>query len=117
MYTLLYTIKSLNHIEDFMSHIVYGRNEEITKGRIGDKKVNIDSEKVNIDSLKLITKFKSNILSLYNNLCKKEYFGRYKIINILKMSPSGAFKLISKLLEFKVIIPISSHGKVSIFLI
>lgn len=32
---VLSKIKSLNHIEDFMSHTVYGRNEEITKGRIG----------------------------------------------------------------------------------
>lgn len=31
---VLSKIKSLNHIEDFMSHTVYGRNEEITKGRI-----------------------------------------------------------------------------------
>jgi len=44
-------------------------------------------------------------------LFKKEYFGRNEIINILKMSPSGASKLISKLLELKVIIPISNHGK------
>lgn len=32
---VLSKIKSLNHIEDFMSHTVYGRNEEIAKGRIG----------------------------------------------------------------------------------
>ena len=32
---ILSKIKSLNHIEDFMSHTVYGRNEEITKGRVG----------------------------------------------------------------------------------
>ena len=31
---VLSKIKSLNHIEDFMSHTVYGRNEEIVKGRI-----------------------------------------------------------------------------------
>ena len=32
---VLSKIKSLNHIKDFMSHTVYGRNEGITKGRIG----------------------------------------------------------------------------------
>ena len=31
---VLNKIKLLNHIEDFMSHTVYGRNEEIVKGRI-----------------------------------------------------------------------------------
>ena len=78
---------------------------------IENEKVDIENEKVDIDSLKLTAKLRKNILSLYNMLFKKEYFGRNEIINILKMSPSGASKLISKLLELKVIVSISNHGK------
>ena len=44
-------------------------------------------------------------------LFKKDYFGRKEIMNIFKISPSGASKLIYKLLELKVIIPISNNGK------
>ncbi len=32
---VLSKVKSLNHIEDFISHTIYGRNEKIAKGRIG----------------------------------------------------------------------------------
>lgn len=68
-------------------------------------------EKVDIGSLELTATLRKNILSLYDKLLKKEYFGRNEIMNILKMSSSGASKLISKLLELKVIIHVSNHGK------
>jgi len=74
-------------------------------------KVDIEEKKVDIDSLELTATLRKNILSLYNMLFEKEYFGRSEIMNILKISPSRASKLISKLLKLKVIIPISNHGK------
>lgn len=46
---VLRKIKSLIHIEDFMTHIVYGRNEEVEKGRIDVlkeliKRINLNDE-------------------------------------------------------------------------
>ncbi len=99
-------LKDSNELKNRYLHVSLNKKVDIE-----NEKVDIEVKKVDIDSLKLTNKFRKNILSLYNNLFEKEYFGRNEIINILKMSPSGASKLISKLLEFKVIIPIYSHGK------
>ena len=54
---------------------------------------------------------KKNVNCLYESLSKSEYFGRNEVINVLDISPAGASKLISKLLEFKVIRPVLGHGK------
>ena len=54
---------------------------------------------------------KINIDALYRTLSTFDYFGRNEIINVLNISPAGASKLISKLLEFKVIRPVLGHGK------
>ena len=113
--------ETTEYLELFLKNLILKENNELKnrylhislhkKVDIDNKKVNIENEKVDIDSLKLTAKLRKNILSLYNILFKKEYFGRNEIMNILKMSPSGASKLISKLLELKVILPISNHGK------
>ena len=73
--------------------------------------VDIGSEKVDIESLKLISSLKNNVISLYKVLSNLEYFGRSKIVKILNMSSSGASKLISKLLDLKIIKPVLGHGK------
>ena len=61
--------------------------------------------------MNLTSKMKKNVDNLYESLSKVEYFGRKEVINALNISPAGASKLISKLLEFKVIRPVLGHGK------
>lgn len=113
--------ETTEYLELFLKNLILKENNEL-KNRylhislheevdIDSRKVDIKNEKVDIDTLKLTAKLRKNIISLYHILFKKEYFGRNEIMNILKMSPSGASKLISKLLELEVIIPISNHGK------
>ena len=51
------------------------------------------------------------ITSLFKALSNLEYFGRNDIVKVLNMSSSGASKLISKLLDLKIIKPIFGHGK------
>ena len=60
---------------------------------------------------KISKTIRKNIEILYQALKDFEYFGRKEIIDVLKMSPSGASKLISKLLDAKVIIQVLKHGK------
>ena len=78
---------------------------------IDDKKVDIESKKVDIKTLDLTLPMKKNIDNLFNILSKIEFFGRNEVISVLNMSPSGASKLISKLLDLQIIKPISGHGK------
>ena len=61
--------------------------------------------------MKLTSKTKKNIETLYNYLLNVDYFGRNEIINVLNISPAGASKLISNLLDLQVIIPVLGHGK------
>ncbi len=113
--------ETTEYLELFLRNLILKENNDLKnrylhislreKVDIGIEKVDIGTEKVDIGSLELTATLRKNILSLYDKLFKKEYFGRNEIMNILKMSPSGASKLISKLLELKVIVPISNHGK------
>ena len=54
---------------------------------------------------------KKNIETLYNSLLNVDYFGRNEIIKVLNLSPAGASKLISNLLDLQVTIPVLGHGK------
>lgn len=113
-------LKENNELKNRYLHIGLSRKVDIEtekvdigaeKVDIGAKKVDIEAEKVNFESIKLTSKLRKNILFLYSKLSKKEYFGRNEIMEVLKMSPSGASKLISKLIEYKVIIPTANRGK------
>ena len=68
-------------------------------------------EKVDIESLNITLAMKKNIISLFKILSNHEYFGRSEIINILNMSASGTSKLITKLLDLRLIKPFSGYGK------
>lgn len=113
--------ETTEYLELFLRNLILKENNDLInrylhinlceKVDIEDKKVDIENGKVDIDSLKLTTSLRKNILSLYKTLFKNEFFGRTEIMNILEMSPSGASKVISKLLKLKVIKPISNHGK------
>lgn len=111
----------ITYLELFLSNLIF-KNTNVLKNRylhikfdekvhIGNKKVDIDDKKVDIRSLNLTSLMKKNIDSLIKNLSKNECFGRNEIIRVLNLSPSGASKLISKLLDFAVIKPVVGHGK------
>ena len=82
-----------------------------TKSGYWHQKVDIENEKVDIHSLKLTSPIKCNVISLFKVLSNLEYFGRSKVVKVLNMSPSGASKLITKLLELQIIKPVLGHGK------
>ena len=113
--------ETTKYLEEFLYNLIYGSNYELKnrylhirfeeKVDIEDEKVDIESKKVDIHSLKLTSKMKINIHALYRNFSTFDYFGRNEIINALNISPAGASKLISKLLELKVIRPVLGHGK------
>ncbi len=113
--------ETTKYLELFLKNLIYNENNELKnrylhirfeeKVDIEDGKVDIESKKVDIHSLKLTSKMKINIDALYRTLSTFDYFGRNEIINALNISPAGASKLISKLLEFKVIRPVLGHGK------
>lgn len=99
--------ETTEYLELFLRNLILKENNDLK-----NRYLHISlREKVDIGSLELTATLRKNILSLYDKLLKKEYFGRNEIMNILKMSSSGASKLISKLLELKVIIHVSNHGK------
>ena len=73
--------------------------------------MDITKKKVDIEKTKISKTIRKNIEILYQALKDFEYFGRKEIIDVLKMSPSGASKLISELLDKKLIIQVLKHGK------
>lgn len=87
-------------------HIRWNEKEDI-----GQIKVDITKKKVDIEKAKISKTIRKNIEILYQALKDFEYFGWIEIIDVLKMSPSGASKLISKLLDTKIIIKVLKHGK------
>ena len=95
-----------NDLKNRYLHIRWNEKVDIDK-----KKVDIDKKKVDIENIKISKTIRKNIEILYQALKDSEYFGRKEIIDVLKMSPSGASKLISKLLDKKLIIQVFKHGK------
>ena len=113
--------ETTKYLEDFLNNLIFGSNNELKnrhlhiyqnkKVDIDDEKVDIESKKVDIKTLNLTLPMKKNIANLFNILSKVEFFKRNEVISVLNMSPSGASKLISKLLDLQIIKPISGHGK------
>ena len=109
------------YLEYFLNNLLFGSNIELKnrhlhinwneKIDIDIEKVDIDIQKVDIESLKLTSPMRKNIILLFKVLSNLEYFGRNEIIKVLNMSSSGASKLISRLLELKIIKPVFGHGK------
>lgn len=98
----------------FLRNLIYGEHNDLKNRYLNinwNKKVDIENKKVDIESLKLSSPMRKNINILFMKLSNIDYFGRTEIIEILKLSPSGASKLIAKLLELKIIIPVLGHGK------
>lgn len=113
--------ETTKYLELFLSNLIFNDKNDLKnrylhikyeeKVDIETKKVDIKAKKVDIQSLKLTSPIKKNIAILYKEFSKAKYFGRSEIINTLNLSSSGASKLISKLLDLNVIIPILGHGK------
>ena len=113
--------ETTKYLEEFLYNLIYGSNYELKnrylhikwdeKVDIGTEKVDIDAKKVDIESLNITLAMKKNIISLYKILSNREYFGRSEIINILNMSASGTSKLITKLLDLRLIKPVYGYGK------
>ena len=113
--------ETTRYIELFLENLLFNGNNELKnrylhirwneKEDIEQIKVDITKNKVDIEKAKISKTIRKNIEILYQALKDFEYFGRKEIIDVLKMSSSGASKLISKLLDTKVIIQVSKHGK------
>lgn len=113
--------ETTRYIELFLENLLFNGNHELKnrylhirwneKVDIERIKMEIAKEKVDIEKVKISKTIRKNIEILYQALKDFEYFGRKEIIDVLKMSPSGASKLISKLLDTKVIIQVFKHGK------
>ena len=109
------------YLEDFLNNLLFGSDNELKnrhlhinwgkKVDIDIEKVDIQNEKVDIETLKLTSPIRKNIISLFKALQNFEYFGRSDVIKVLDLSSSGASKLISKLIDLKIIIPVLGHGK------
>ena len=113
--------ETTKYVELFLENLLFNGNNELKnrylhirwneKVDIEQIKVDIAKNKVDIENAKISKTIRKNIEILYQALKDFEYFGRKEIIDVLKMSPSGASKLISKLLDTKVIIQVLKHGK------
>lgn len=113
--------ETTKYIELFLKNLLFNENHELKnrylhiawneKVDIEDEKVDINKKKVDIGEIVISKTIRNNTEMLYQALRNYEYFGRKEIIDVLKMSPSGASKLISRLLDIKVIVPVLKHGK------
>ena len=102
------------YLEYFLNNLLFESNNELKNRHLHinwNEKVDIDIEKVDIEFLELTSPIKSNVISLFKVLSNLECFGRSEVVKVLDMSPSGASKLISKLLELQIIKPFFGHGK------
>lgn len=113
--------ETTRYIELFLENLLFNRNNELKnrylhirwneKEDIEELKVDIAKNKVDIGKANLSKMIRKNVEILFQALKDFEYFGRKEIIDVLKMSPSGASKLISKLLDTKIIVKALKHGK------
>ena len=113
--------ETTRYIELFLENLLFNGNNDLKnrylhikrneKVDIDKKKVDIGQIKVDIENIKISKTIRKNFEILYLALKDFEYFGRKEIIDVLKISPSGASKLISELLDKKLIIQVLKHGK------
>lgn len=113
--------ETTKYLELFLRNLLLNENNELKnrylhiewsgKVDIDNEKVDIDNEKVDIHKMEITNVMLNNVQLLYKSLSLKEYFGRNEICEVLDMSPSGASKLISNLLDKNIILPIKGFGK------
>lgn len=113
--------ETTEYLELFLKNLILNEDNDLKnrylhidwkeKVDIDTKKVDIDDEKVDIQNIGLTSKLKENVIKLYNPLKKLECISRKDVVDILKISPSGASGLISKLLKYKILVPVKNKGK------
>ena len=90
---------------------------ESSKANIEDAEADIENTKVDIRNRLLSfsdtisEKTINHALKLFSKCGKEECFGRTIVEAITGLKPSGASKLIKLLVDSKVIVPITGHGK------
>lgn len=106
--------ETTKYIELFLRNLLFNENHDLKNRYLHinwNKKVDIEDKKVDIQEIEISKTIIKNVEALFNALNNFEYFGRKEIMDVLNMSSSGASKLISKLLDTKVIVPVLNHGK------
>ena len=84
---------------------------------IQGKKVDVQNEKVDIESVfsKKLEGFSRktvmHIQKMYDNFGTDTVFGRSSVVELLGIQNSGASKLISKLVQVKILRPVTGYGK------
>ena len=106
--------ETTRYIELFLENLLFNGNNDLKNRYLHirwNEKVDIDKKKVDIENVKISKTIRKNFEILYLALKDFEYFGRKEIIDVLKISPSGASKLISELLDKMLLIQVLKHGK------
>ena len=97
----------------------YGTDEN---GAVGEEKVVLEQEKVafeakkaaferSISELKLNKPTKDNILSLFESFGYDVPFSRADVIGLCGLAPSSAGKMLSKIKEFDLTVPVTEQGR------
>lgn len=92
-------------------------NIDTEKANIGSEKANIDTKKANIDIANfdveenLSTKTIEHIQKLKEIFAFEKVFGRADVIKVLGIKNTGSSSLLKKMLELKIIEPVSGCGK------
>ena len=92
-------------------------NIDTEKANIGSEKANIDTKKANIDIANfdveenLSTKTIEHIQKLKEIFAFEKVFGRADVIKVLGLKNTGSSSLLKKMLELKIIEPVSGCGK------
>ena len=97
----------------------YGTDEN---GAVGEEEVVLEQEKVafeakkaaferSISELKLNKPTKDNILSLFESFGYDVPFSRADVIGLCGLAPSSAGKMLSKIKEFDLIVPVTEQGR------
>ncbi len=129
--------ETTEYLEVFLRNLLLNENNELhnrnlhISGTLTDEKIDIRELKVDIESGKVDIQNKKvyiesmlsergkhfsakttvHIHRLFEKFGFDEIFGRSAIMELLELKASGASKLISNLIQFDIIEPVSGHGK------
>lgn len=78
---------------------------------IGIKKVDIGTKKVDIGTIDFSKRTMQHIETLYDEYGYNQVFGRSDVMKLVGLKSSAVSNLISKLLQFDIIEPVTGHGK------
>lgn len=78
---------------------------------IGNQKVTLKNLKLRLDEQNYLEATKQNILSIYDEIETNQIFGTKEIAKILHFSSSGARKILNKIIDMGVVVPVKGKGK------